>query len=100
MMSSILTVVDALLCMLVIGAALEYLRAASLLDHPVLSLSFYLVAIGSFGILLDLFHGALVPGWSVLLHLGIVTYAWGRRQYIFSSDTSWRGAERRKAGRP
>lgn len=100
MMSSILTVVDALLCLLAIGAALEYLRAVSLLDHPVLSLSFYLVAIGSFGILLDLSQGALVSSWSVLLHLGIVTYVWARRQYIFSSDAPWRGAERRKAGRP
>lgn len=98
MMNSILMGLDAVLCILVVLAALEFLRAVHLFEHPVLSLSFYLVAIGSFGILMELVRGVQPSSGSVLLHLGVVLYAWARRRHIFRDDWSWDGIDRRKHG--
>ncbi|MGY2438572.1 hypothetical protein [Pseudomonas sp. SDO52101_S400] len=97
-MSTILTCIDALLCILVVLAALEYLRAVDMLKHPVLAIAFYLVAIGGFGLLVDLILGASASFFSVTLHFGVVLYAWARRQYIFSHD--WSGVERRGGYQP
>jgi hypothetical protein len=86
MMTSILIGLDALLCVLVVLAALEFLRTVHLFEHPILSLSFYLVAIGAFGILVELARGYWISPSSVLLHLGVVLYAWARRGQIFTWD--------------
>lgn len=95
-MSATLTIIDALLCILVVLAALEYLRAVDTLRHPVLAIAFYLVAIGAFGLLLDMLRGGGASLFSVTLHLGVVLYAWARRQYIFTQDRP--GQERKCAG--
>ncbi|BGD82946.1 TPA: hypothetical protein N0H42_001075 [Pseudomonas aeruginosa] len=94
MMNSILMGLDAVLCILVVLAALEFLRAVHLFEHPILSLSFYLVAIGAFGLLVELAKGYWVSPWAVVMHLGIVSYAWSRRRQIFQQDWRWDGAER------
>ncbi|WP_442108707.1 hypothetical protein [Pseudomonas sp. NUPR-001] len=98
MINSVLMAADALLCILVVLAALEYLRAVNFVDHPVLATSFYLVAIGAFGLLINLMRGAPADPWSVLMHTGVVMYAWARRQYIFEYDWQWNGQERRRRG--
>lgn len=98
-MNIILTGIDAVLCILVVVAALEYLRAVDMFKHPVLAAAFYLVAIGAFGLLVEMIRGGGASLFSVVLHSGVVLYAWARRQYIFTQDASWHGAERRKAHR-
>lgn len=96
MMTSILTGLDALLCILMIAAALEFLRTVHMLERPILSLSFYLVAAGAFGILVELARGFIPGSGSVLLHLGVVLYAWARRKHIFQDDWNWDGVDRRR----
>lgn len=96
MMNSIFMGLDAVLCILVVLAALEFLRAVHLFEHPILSLSFYLVAIGAFGLLVEVAKGYLISPWSVILHLGVVLYAWAHRREIFQSDWRWDGVDRRK----
>ena len=93
---SFLMGLDAVLCILVVLAALEFLRSVHLFEHPILSLSFYLVAIGAFGLLVEMAKGQFISPWAVLLHFGIVLYAWGRRKQIFRQDWTWDGVERRK----
>ncbi|MDN6874099.1 MULTISPECIES: hypothetical protein [Pseudomonas] len=95
MMTSILMGLDAVLCILVVLAALEFLRSVHLFEHPILSLSFYLVATGAFGLLLELAKGYWVSPWAVVLHLGVVVYAWCRRKHIFRDYWSWDGVDRR-----
>ncbi|HHP5611902.1 hypothetical protein [Pseudomonas aeruginosa] len=95
MMNTILMGLDAMLCILVVLAALDFLRAVHLFEHPILSLSFYLVAIGAFGLLVEQAKGHWVSPWAVTMHLGIVGYAWARRRQIFQQDLQWNGAERR-----
>lgn len=97
-MNTILTSVDALLCILVVLSALEYLRAVDVFKHPVLAAAFYLVAIGAFGLLLDMIRGGGASLFSVTLHAGVVLYAWTRRQYIFMQD--WSGEDRRVGYQP
>ncbi|EOD8929150.1 hypothetical protein N1E27_27195 [Pseudomonas aeruginosa] len=95
MMNSILMGLDAVLCVLVVLAALDFLRTVHLFEHPILSLSFYLVAVGAFGLLNELAKGYWVNPWAVVMHLGVVGYAWSRRKQIFQQDLQWNGAERR-----
>jgi hypothetical protein len=95
-MNTSLTIIDAVLCILVVLAALEYLRAVDMFKHPVLAAAFYLVAIGAFGLLFEMIRGSGTSLFSVILHSGVVLYAWVRRQYIFTQDVVWHGAERRK----
>ncbi|ORL58100.1 hypothetical protein B7H17_26245 [Pseudomonas putida] len=83
MMSTLLVGLDAVLCILVVLAALEFLRSIQFTEQPLLSISFYLVAIGAFGTLTNL-AGGWVPVWpAVAMHLGVVLYAWARRRDIF-----------------
>ncbi|HGK6886891.1 hypothetical protein ABFY62_31120 [Pseudomonas aeruginosa] len=96
MMNSILMGLDAVLCVLVVLAALDFLRTVHLFEHPILSLSFYLVAVGAFGLLNELAKGYWVSPWAVVMHLGVVGYAWSRRKQIFQQDWQWDGAERRR----
>lgn len=87
---------DAMLCILVVLAALDLLRAVHLFEHPILSLSFYLIAVGAFGICAQIVMTGYVPSpWSVVLHAGVVTYAAAKRRQIFVSDWQWNGQERR-----
>ena len=99
-MNIILTGMDAVLCIFVVVVALEYLRAVDMLKHPVLAAAFYLVAIGAFGLLVEMIRGASASLFSVTLHAGVVLYAWARRQYIFAQDWSWGGGERRRRNEP
>jgi hypothetical protein len=96
-MSSFLMMIDALLCILVVLAAVDLLRAVHVFEHPILCVAFNLVALGAFGILFELARGAAPSAASVLLHFGVVLYAWARRKYIFRNDWSWDGVDRRKA---
>ncbi|WP_338523351.1 hypothetical protein NUH87_26735 [Pseudomonas batumici] len=82
-MNIILVSVDALLCALVMTAAVEYLRKIRPVDQPLLSLSFYLVAIAAFGSFVEALHGQCVSSFTVMLHAGVVLYAWARRDYVF-----------------
>lgn len=97
MMTSLLMALDAVLCILVVLAALEFLRTVHLFEHPILSLSFYLVAIGAFGILAELARGYFISPSSVLLHLGIVLYAWAKRGSLFT-DFLYGGGKDRQHG--
>ena len=99
-MNIIFTGIDVVLCLLVVLAALEYLRAVDFLKHPVLAIAFYLVAIGAFGLLVEMIRGGGASLFSVTLHFGVVLYAWARRQYIFTQDWAWRGEERRGRYQP
>lgn len=83
-MSIILNLLDALLCLLVVGAAAEYLRKIHPNEQPALALAFYLVAIGAFGGLAQAFYGT-APIQSVLMHAGVALYAWVRRHHVFQS---------------
>lgn len=94
-MNNILSAFDAVLCGLVILAALDYLRKVSPFELPLLALAFYVVTVSAFGILAGLLKGTVPNPFEVLLHFGIVTYAWARRHHIFE----WDGHERRKAHR-
>ncbi|MFU4289908.1 hypothetical protein ACM72V_26570 [Pseudomonas aeruginosa] len=96
MMNSILMGLDSLLCILVVLAALDFLRSVHLFERPILSLSFYLVALGAFGLLVELAKGYWVSPWAVVMHLGIVGYAWTRWKQIFHQDWRRDGAERRR----
>ena len=96
MMNSILMGLDSLLCILVVLAALDFLRSVHLFERPILSLSFYLVALGAFGLLVELAKGYWVSPWAVVMHFGIVGYAWTRRKQIFHHDWRRDGAERRR----
>ncbi|HBO2944430.1 TPA: hypothetical protein L4R51_002902 [Pseudomonas aeruginosa] len=96
MMNSILMGLDSLLCILVVLAALDFLRSVHLFERPILSLSFYLVALGAFGLLAELAKGYWVSPWAVVMHLGIVGYAWTRRKQIFHQDWRRDEAERRR----
>ncbi|MDG9858199.1 hypothetical protein N7403_30495 [Pseudomonas nitroreducens] len=99
MISHIFAVLDAVICILVVLAALEFLRAIDAMHSPLLALSFYLVAIGAFGLLVELAKGYWVSPWAVVMHLGIVSYAWSRRKQIFRADLSWDGVDRRRQHR-
>lgn len=98
-MNSFLMVTDAVLCGLVILAALDLLRAVHVFEHPVLCVAFNLVALGAFGILFEIARGVQPTSGSVLLHLGVVLYAWARRRHIFRDDWSWDGVDRRRSHR-
>ncbi|MEQ0937015.1 hypothetical protein [Pseudomonas aeruginosa] len=95
-MMTFLMGLDAVLCVLVVLAALDFLRTVHLFEHPILSLSFYLVAVGAFGLLNELAKGYWVSPWAVVMHLGVVGYAWSRRKQIFQQVWQWDGAERRR----
>lgn len=97
-MNSILTAIDLVLCLVIVLASLDYLRAVYFLDQPVVSLAFYMVAIGSFGYGLSLMSGHQPSPWSVLTHLGIVSYASVHYSNIFSHHWIWDGKERREHG--
>lgn len=96
-MNTILSAVDAVFCGLVVVAAFDYLPRINPMHNPVLALSVYLVAIAAFGILASLLRGAVSGPFEILLHGGVVMYAWARRHFIFEHE--WRGQERRYPGR-
>lgn len=98
MMSFFLMALDAILCGLVILAAVELLRTIQMFEHPLLSIAFNLIALGAFGILWELARGAHPSSGAVLLHLGVVLYAVAHRREIFQSDWHWDGVDRRKHG--
>lgn len=85
-MNTILSVVDAFLCVLVVIAAADYLRRVRPIDQPLLSISFYLVAIGAFGVFVTTFQGHWVNPFGVMIHAGIAVYAWARRGHIFEAS--------------
>lgn len=78
-----LGVIDAALCVLVALAACDYLRRIRPIDHPLLSIAFYCVAIGSFGSFVTAMQGQWVNPFGVMLHAGIVAFAWARRGHTF-----------------
>ncbi|KPA87056.1 hypothetical protein PF66_06401 [Pseudomonas asplenii] len=80
---SAMTALDAFLCVLVVVAACEYLRKVRPADEPLLCIAFYLVAIGAFGAFITAIQGHWVNPFGVMLHAGVVLYAWARRGYAF-----------------
>lgn len=95
-MANILIAVDAVLCVLILLAAVDYLRAGYFMDRPVVCLAFYMVAIGAFGLLTWLYAGNVPSPWSVLLHFGIALYAASHYRDIFERDWCWDGDERHR----
>lgn len=83
---SALGVVDALLCVLVALAACDYLRRIRPVDQPLLCTAFYLVAIGAFGAFVTSIQGHWVNPFGVVLHAGVVLYAWARREHMFVAE--------------
>lgn len=82
-MNTLLSATDAFLCVLVVIAAADYLRRVRPIDQPLLSISFYLVAIGAFGAFVTALQGHWVNPFGVMLHAGVVVYAWARRSHLF-----------------
>ena len=81
---SALGLIDAALCIVVALAACDYLRRVRPIDQPLLSVAFYLVAIGGFGAFATALQGQWVNPFGVMLHAGVVAYAWARRGHVFS----------------
>lgn len=94
-MATILIGLDAVLCILIMLAALDYLRAVYFMDQPAVCAAFYLVVIGAFGILVTLYAGKQPSPWEVLLHLGVTVYAAAHYPQIFIHEWRWDGRERR-----
>lgn len=80
---SALTALDVFLCVMVVLAACDYLRKVRPVDQPLLSVAFYCVAIGAFGSFVTAMQGQWVNPFGVILHAGIVAYAWARRGHVF-----------------
>lgn len=81
-MHTILQVVDAFLCVLVVVAAAEYLRRVRPMDEPLLSISFYLVAIAAFGSFILNIKGHPISPFAVTMHAAVILYAIARRGHI------------------
>lgn len=96
-MATILIGLDAILCFVIVLAAVDYLRAASFMDQPLLCVAFYMVAIGAFGVMVQVGTGVAPTIWSVMLHLGVTVYAAAHYPDIFQRNWHWSGQERRKA---
>jgi len=82
---SALSAADAFLCVLVALAACDYLRRVRPVDHPLLCTAFYLVAIGAFGAFVTSIQGLWVNPFGVMLHAGVVVYAWAKRGKLMVS---------------
>lgn len=82
---SALSAADAFLCVLVVIAACDYLRRVRPIDEPLLSVAFYMVAIGAFGAFVTALQGHWVNPFGVMLHAGVVIYAWARRSHVFGA---------------
>lgn len=81
-MHTILQVADAFLCVLVVIAAAEYLRRVRPMDEPLLSISFYLVAIAAFGNFIFNIKGHPISPFAMTLHAAVILYAIARRGHI------------------
>lgn len=81
-MQTILQVLDAFLCVLVVVAAAEYLRRVRPMDEPLLSVSFYLVAIAAFGSFIFNIKGHPVSPFTMTMHAAVILYAIARRGHI------------------
>ena len=81
-LTSVLTAMDIFLCVLVVIAACDYLRKVRPVDQPLLCTAFYLVAIGAFGAFVTVIQGHWVNPFGVMLHAGVVLYAWARRGHV------------------
>ena len=81
---SALSAADAFLCVLVALAACDYLRRVRPVDYPLLCTAFYLVAIGAFGAFVTSIQGHWVNPFGVMLHAGVVVYAWAKRGQVMA----------------
>lgn len=81
-MQTILQVVDAFLCVLVVIAAAEYLRRIRPMDEPIVAIVLYTVAIAAFGSFLFNIKGHPASPFTMALHAAIVLYAIHRRGHI------------------
>lgn len=81
-MNTILQAADAFLCVLVVIAAAEYLRRIRPIDAPLLSISFYLVAIAAFGSFIFNIKGHPVSPFTMTMHAAVILYAIARRGHI------------------
>lgn len=80
---SVLIGANAFLSVLVVIAASDYLRRIRPMDHPLLAVAFYLVAIGAFGSFVLAMNGHVPTIFGVILKFGVVLYAIARRGHLF-----------------
>lgn len=73
-------------------------RAVFFMDQPLVCSAFYLVVVGSFGMLVSLYAGKQPSLWEVLQHLGVTLYALAHYPQIFIDAWRWDGKERRGFG--
>ena len=66
-MNTFLQMIDTALCVLVVFAAVDYLRRVRPIEQPLLSVSFYLGAIAAFGGFVTALQGAPVSPFTVTM---------------------------------
>ena len=94
-MAGLLLALDAALLVVIVLAAVDYLRATYFMNRPAACVAVYMVAIGSFGLLLAAIDGREPSPWSVMLHLGITVYAATHYRDVIDNDWQWDGKDRR-----
>lgn len=82
---SLLIGANAFLSVMVVIAACDYLRRIRPIDEPMLSVAFYLIAIGAFGSFVLAMSGHVPTLYGVVMKLGIVLYAVARRGHVFQA---------------
>ncbi len=81
-MQTLIQVVDAFLCVLVVIAAAEYLRRIRPMDEPIVAIVLYVVAISAFGSFLFNIKGHMANPFAMAMHAAIVLYAISKRERI------------------
>lgn len=81
-MQTLIQVVDAFLCVLVVIAAAEYLRRIRPMDEPIVAIVLYVVAISAFGSFLINIKGHAANPFAMAMHAAIVLYAISKRERI------------------
>jgi hypothetical protein len=70
-----LTILDALIALLIIGLSLDYLRANQFFSRPAQSVAFFAMAVTAFGLLMARLDGIAPSPGSFLLHVALMAYA-------------------------
>lgn len=85
-MTTFLSVLDVILCGLIVLAALDYLRMLNPFDRPMTGLAFYLLVVGAFGSIVELVTGHPPSLIGAAMHAGVIAYAWEKRHGFFERE--------------